>query len=123
MMGGYKMDKRLVMVLVFVILGLAIFTYGYTQQSQYTIQDNTIQNNTAQNTTQNSTVQNSNEKTNVNGTAKYNDVVITQKGPNIPQKRGISVPVHYTVTNNGKNTIYNAEVGAKFLKKIKILVL
>ena len=97
------MNKRLLVVLVFVVIGLAIFISGCTQQGQ-----NTTQNNTIQNTAQNSTVQEN--KTNVNDSAKYNDISITQKGPTEPQKRGISVPIHYTVINNGKSNIYDVEV-------------
>lgn len=110
--GGTKMDKKLLLVLVLVFFGLAIFIYGYAQQGQDTMQNNTIQNNPVQNVTQNSTTQNS-EQTNVNSTLKDYDATITQKGSNTPQKRGTSVPVHYTVTNNGKKTIYDAEVGAQ----------
>ena len=106
------MDKRLLVVLVFVVLGLAVFTYGYTQQDQYTTENNVIQN-----TTQNGTVQENNEQKNVSGTVKDYDATITQKGPINPQKRGTSVPIHYTVTNNGKNTIYDAEVGAQEFNK------
>lgn len=116
------MDKRLLSVLIFVVLGLTIFIYGYTQQDQNTIQSNMIQDNTAQNTTQNNTVQKNNEQTNVSGTKKDYDAIITQKGPITPQKRGTSVPISYTVTNKGKNTIYNAEVGSQnFVKNVDIL--
>jgi hypothetical protein len=115
------MNKRILLVLIFVFFGLAIFIYGYTQQGQDTMQNNTIQNNSVQNVTQNSTTQNS-EQTNVNSTLKDYDATITQKGPSTPQKRGTSVPISYTVTNKGKNTIYNAELGSQdFLKNIDIL--
>ena len=111
------MDKRLLVVLVFVVLGLAVFTYGYTQQGQYTTENNAIQN-----TTQNGTVQENNEQKNVSDTEKDYDATITQKGPNTPQKRGTSVPIHYTVTNKGKYTIYNAELGSQdFLQNIDVL--
>ncbi|WP_424354738.1 hypothetical protein [Methanobacterium sp. MBAC-LM] len=101
------MDKRLMVVLVFLILGMVVLTYGYTQQGQYTKQNNTVQNNTVQNATTNGTVQDN--KTNVDS-ARYNDVMITQKGPRTPQKRGTSVPIYYTITNNGKNKVYGVEV-------------
>ena len=114
---GIKMNKKLLMVLVLAFFGLAIFIYGYTQQSQDTMQNNMIQNNTTQNATQNSTVEDNNEQTNVNNTLKDYDATITQKGPSTPQKRGTSVPVHYTVTNKGKKTIYDAEVGAQEFEK------
>lgn len=113
------MDKRLLVVLIFAVLGLAVLTYGYTQQGQYTKQNNTIQNSTVQNTTQNNTVQNNNRQTNLNGTAKDNDVVITQKGPTVPQKRGVNVLIHYTVANEGKNTVYNAKVGGQVFEEDK----
>lgn len=111
------MDKRLLVILVFVVLGLTVFTYGYTQQGQYVKENTTIQNNTAQNATQNSAVQKSNKQTDLNRNLKDYDAVITQKGPNIPQKRGTSVLITYTVTNNGKKTIYDAEVGAQNFEK------
>lgn len=110
------MDKRWIIVLIFVILGLTIFTYGYTQQSQYIKQNNTIANDTVQNVTPNSTVQNN--KTDVSG-ARYNGITITQKGPSAPQKRGKSVSISYTITNNGKNTIYNAKVGGQVFEEEK----
>ena len=96
------MNEKLMVVLVFVILGMVVLTYGYTQQGQYTKQNNTVQNATT-----NGTVQDN--KTNVDG-ARYNDVMITQKGPRTPQKRGTSVPIYYTITNNGKNKVYGVEV-------------
>ena len=116
------MDKRLLVILVFVVLGLGVLMYGYTQQGQYTKQNNTIQNDTVQNTTLNNTVQKNNEQINIIDTKKDYDAIITQKGPTTPQKRGTSVPISYTVTNKGKNTIYNAEVGSQdFLQNIDIL--
>jgi len=106
------MDKRLLVILVFVVIGMAVLTYGYTQQDQNTIQSSVIQNDTIQNATQNSTTQNSEQK-DVKGTLKDYDATITQKGPSTPQKRGTSVSISYTVTNKGKKTIYDAEVGAQ----------
>ena len=104
---------------MFVILSLTILTSGCTQQGMNTTQNDTVQNDTTQNTTQNSTVQNN---TNVNGTIKDYNAIITQSGPSTTQKRGTSVPISYTVTNNGKNTIYNAKVGAQdFAKDIGTL--
>ncbi|MEL7670461.1 hypothetical protein [Methanobacterium sp.] len=105
------MDRRLIVVFIFVIIGLAALTYGYTQQDQ-----NKIQSSVIQNATQNSTTQNSEQK-DVNGTLKDYDAIITQKGPSTPQKRGTSVSISYTVTNKGKNTIYNAKVGAQDFEK------
>lgn len=99
------MDKKILVVFIFVILGLAVLTYGYTQQGP-----NTTQNGTIQNVTQNNTVQSSEEQTDTNGTAKDYDVIIIQKGPSNPQKRGTSVPIQYTITNEGKNTIYGVKV-------------
>ncbi|OEC86274.1 MULTISPECIES: hypothetical protein [Methanobacterium] len=96
------MNEKLMAVLVFVILGMVVLTYGYTQQGNYTKQNNTVQN-----ATPNGTVQDN--ETNVDG-ARYNDVTITQKGLRTPQKRGTSVPIYYTVTNNGKNKVYGVEV-------------
>ena len=116
------MDKRLLMVLIFVVLGMAVFTYGYTQQGQYTTENNVIQNNSIQNTKQNSTFKENSEQKNLSGTSKDYNAIINQIGPINPQKRGTSVPIQYTVTNNGKNTIYDAEVGAQdFEKYIGIL--
>jgi hypothetical protein len=106
------MDKRLIVVFIFVIIGLVALTYGYTQHGQ-----NAIQNNTIQNAKQNDTIQENKEQTDINGATKYNDVIIIQKGPSAPQKRGTSVPISYTVTNNGKKTIYGAEVGAQDFEK------
>jgi hypothetical protein len=111
------MNKRLLVVLVFAVLGLAVLTYGYTQQGQYTTENKGIQNNAIQNATHNSTVQNNNGQINVNNTLKDYGAIITQKGPKTPQKRGTSVPIYYTVTNNGKKTIYDAEVGAQEFEK------
>lgn len=102
------MDKKLIVVLVFVIFGLGVLTYGYTQQGTYTKQNNTNQNNTVQNVTQNNTVQDNNGQ--INATTKDKDITITQKGPRTPQKRGTSVSIYYTITNNGKNKIYCVEV-------------
>ena len=102
------MDKRLIIVLVFVILGLGVLTYGYTQQGQYTKQNNTIQNDRVQNVTQNNTVLDNNGQ--INASTKDKDIKITQKGPRTPQKRGTSVPIYYTITNNGKNKIYYIKV-------------
>ncbi len=116
------MYKKLLLVLVIVSLGLALFIYGYTQQGRDTVQNSTIQNNPVQNTTLNNTVPENNESTNVSNAKKEYDAVIIQKGPINPQKRGTSVPISYIITNKGKNTIYNAEVGAQdFLQNIDIL--
>ena len=116
------MHKKLLLVLVLVFFGLAIFIYGYTQQDQNTTQSDMIQNNTAQNAAQNSTVSENNKQTNINRNLKDYDAVIIQKGPNTPQKRGTSVPISYTVTNKGKKTIYNAEIGSQnFLQNIDVL--
>lgn len=116
------MHKKLLLVLVLVFFGLAIFIYGYTQQNQNTTQSDMIQNNTAQNATQNSTAPENNKQTSVNRNLKDYDAVIIQKGPNAPQKRGTSVPIFYTVTNKGKKTIYNAEIGSQnFLQNIDVL--
>jgi hypothetical protein len=100
------MKKRLLIVLIFVIFGLVVLASGCTQQSQNATSNNTIQNSTVQNATQNSTVQGN--KTDISG--RYNDIIITQKGPNAPQKRGTSVLISYTITNNGKNRVYNVLV-------------
>ncbi len=89
------------MAFIFAIIGLAVLTSGCTQQSQ-----NTTQNNTVQNITQNNTVQ---ENTNVSSATKDYDATIIQKGPNAPQKRGTSVSIYYTVTNKGKNAVYNVK--------------
>lgn len=105
------MDRRLIVVFIFVIIGLAALTYGYTQQDRNTIQSSVIQNDTIQNATQNS------EQKDVKGTLKDYGATITQKGPSTPQKRGTSVSISYTVTNKGKNTIYNAKVGAQDFEK------
>ncbi len=110
------MDKKILIVIVAVILGMVVFTYGYTQQDQNTTQNNIIQNDTVQNAIQNSTTQNS-EQINGNGNKKDYDASITQKGPNTPHKRGTNVIIQYTVTNNGKKTIYDAEVGAQEFEK------
>ena len=107
------MNKRLLVILVFVVLGLTVFTYGYTQQDQNRTQSDVIQNNASQNAAQNRTVPENNKQTNINSNLKDYNAVIIQKGPNTPQKRGTSVPITYTVTNNGKKTIYDAEVGAQ----------
>jgi lipopolysaccharide export LptBFGC system permease protein LptF len=72
------MNKKLLLGLVLVFFGLAIFIYGYAQQDQDTMQNNTIQNNPVQNVTQNSTTQNG-EQTNVNSTLKDYDAIIIQK--------------------------------------------
>jgi hypothetical protein len=99
---------------MFVILSLAIFTSGCTQQGR-----NTTQNDMTQNTTQNSTVQNN---TNVSCAIKDYNAIITQSGPSTTQKRGTSVVISYMVTNSGKNTIYNAKIGAQdFAKDIGTL--
>lgn len=109
------MDRKPLVVLIFAVIGLVVLASGCTQQSQNATPNNTIQNNTVQNATQNSTVQEN--KTNVNGTKKDYDAILTQKGPDTPQKRGTSVPIHYTVTNNGKKTIYDAEIGSQDFDK------
>lgn len=101
------MKKRLLIVLLFVILGLVVLASGCTQQNQNATPNNTFQNSTVQNATHNNTVQEN--KVDISG-ARYNDIVITQKGPSTPQKRGTSVPISYTITNNGKNRVYNVLV-------------
>ncbi len=105
------MDKKLLATLIFTVIGLVVLTSGCTQQGQ-----NITQNGTVQNITQNNTVQ---ENMNVNGAIKDYDAIITQKGPNAPQKRGTSVPVYYVVTNKGKKTIYNAKVGGQVFEEDK----
>ncbi len=109
------MDRKLLMVLIFAVIGLAVLTSGCTQQGQNTTQ-NAMQNNTIQNSTQNNTIQ---ENTNVSGATRDYDAIITQIGPNTPQKRGTSVPIYYTVTNKGKKTIYNAKVGGQNFEEEK----
>lgn len=109
------MDRKLVMALIFVILGLATLTSGCTQNDQNTTQNNTIQNatqnNTVPNATQNSTVQNN---TNVSGRGY---VTAAQSKPNTPQKRGTYATIPYTVTNNGKNTVYNVKAWSQVFDK------
>ncbi len=55
----------------------------------------------------NSTVQEN--KTGIGGGNKDYAVVATINGPNTLQKIGTSATIYYTVTNNGKNAVYNVE--------------
>lgn len=108
------MDRKLLVVLIFAVIGLAVIASGCTQQGQNTTQNNTVQNNTVQNAAQNNTVQ---ENTNASSTTKAYDVTATLKGPSTPQKRGKSTTVYYTVTNNRKNTVYNVEAWSQDFDK------
>ncbi len=103
------MDKKLLLVLIFAVIGLAVLTSGCTQQSQ-----NITQNDIVQNTTQNNTVHGN--KTDRSATKDY-DVTATMKGPSTPQKRGKSVTIYYTVTNKGKNNVYNVKAWSQDFDK------
>lgn len=111
------MNKNLLIVLIFVILSLSVLTSGCIQQGQNTTKNDTIQNTTQSNIQQNDTAQ---ENMNVSGATKGYDAIITQRGPTAPQKRGTHVTIHYAVTNNGKNAIYNAKVGGQNLEEKNI---
>ncbi len=112
------MDKRIIVILIILGFILTVFMYSYAEQEKKP----PIQNNTIQNTPQNNAIQ---EDKGQKHTAKENDVTVIQKGPTTPQKRGTEVPIYCTITNKGKNTIYETEIIAnngddtKYLGTIK----
>jgi hypothetical protein len=85
---------------------LTFSTYAYIQQDKNMMnQDNTLLVST---TDINNAASANKELVNTQNT-KGNDVTITVTWKNKSYRIGTEVPLHYTVINNGKNTVYDVE--------------
>lgn len=107
------MDKKIGIIITVVIIGLVAATYGLTPHNKTTIiPDNTVNktlNNTLNSTELGVNMQKNQSQSNKGNINEDYDIVIDQKGPYTSQK-GTLVPIDYTITNNGKNTVYEIKV-------------
>ena len=107
------MNKKVLIISVCVIICLTGLIYAYT-----TPKDNKPANvniSTPENTTHEN-IQENKEQTNKINSGKDNDVIATQKGPNESQKRGTHVPIYCSITNRGRNAIYDVNAGSQSFK-------
>jgi len=99
------MNKQILIIcVVLACIFLTVGVYACIQQNNVIKQDNMpLINNTDINNTSNDE-----EPVNTQNT-KENNVVINVTWKDKTYKQGGEVPLHYTVTNKGKNTVYNIE--------------
>jgi archaellum component FlaF (FlaF/FlaG flagellin family) len=114
-MTGVIMNKIIGIIVIISILGLTGFVYVFSQGNLNENLSNATLIKTNNDTVQNAAPQENTAKLSEN--AKDNDVVVTQKGPTSPQKKGTKALIEYTIINKGKNSVYEVNIGGQHFNK------